>query len=402
MRILMLSWEFPPYVVGGMGKHVAELVPALAALAGTDTDLQVDVVSTRYEGGEREEQLDDHVTVYRVDTPSLDPIDMFNSVVAANEVLKEQALALGEQHAYDLIHIHDWLVGEAGVALKLGWKVPLLTTIHATERGRHQGYLTGQTSHQIHRTEWKICYEAWKIIVCSQYMASEVQDFFHVPSSKIVVIPNGVDVTPLQRKDNALAQRLLARYAPTGERLLFFVGRMVHEKGVHLIIQAMPKILEKYPSVRLLVAGKNGEKYQPLASEHGVADRVEFLGYITDAERNTLYQIVDAAIFPSLYEPFGIVALEAMAAGANVIVSDVGGLREVVENGQNGLTVLPNDPDSIVWAVDQLFKDPVSAQRRCDLARRQVETLYNWHVIARHTLDVYRQIIEERANVYWP
>lgn len=402
MRILMLTWEFPPYVVGGMGKHVAELVPALAALAGTDKDLHLDVVTTRYEGNERVEQLDDHVTVYRVDTPSLDPIDMYNSVMAANEVLKANALTLGEQHSYDLIHIHDWLVGEAGISLKHGWKVPLLTTIHATERGRHQGNLTGQTSHQIHHTEWRICYEAWKVIVCSQYMASEVQRFFELPPSKVVVIPNGVDIAPFQRQDSDLLQQLRTRYAPNGERLLFFVGRMVHEKGVHLIIQAMPKILKKYPDVKLLVAGRNGEKFLPLASEHGVADRVDFLGYITDAERNALYQLVDAAIFPSLYEPFGIVALEAMAAGANVIVSAVGGLQEVVNHLQNGLTIYPGDPNSIAWAVDQLFQDPVSAQRRRELARRQVETLYNWHLIAHRTLDVYQHIIEERNNVYWP
>ena len=401
MRVLMLTWEYPPYVVGGMGKHVAELTPALARQAAQDASFHLDLVTTRLGGGEAVERLQDRVAIHRVETPPMDPQDMYNSVIAANQPLMEKAIQLGEEHSYDLIHIHDWLVGEAGIALKHRWKTPLVPTIHATERGRHQGHLPSRTSYHIDRMEWRLCYEAWKIIVCSRYMAQELQAFFQAPADKIVVIPNGVDVTPFRNHDGAALARLRRLHAPNGEPLLFFVGRMTHEKGIQNIIRAMPRILEKYPDAVLLAAGRNGERYLPLAQELGVADRVRFLGYVSDEERNALYRIVDAAIFPSLYEPFGIVALEAMAAGTNVIVSDVGGLGEVITHQENGLTVYPDDPESIAWAVDHLFQDPEAAARRRERASWQVETQYSWDRIAAATLAVYREVVAERQLVQW-
>src|SRR5699024_487361 len=128
-----------------------------------------------------------------------------------------------------------------------------------------------------------------------------------------------------------------ADYAPNGERLLFYVGRITYEKGLHVLLRAMPSILADHPNTRLLVAGKNSRHLQPLANELGIAQSVEFLDFISDAQRDAFYQVVDAAIFPSLYEPFGIVALEAMALDCNVIASNVGGLGEVVDHLVNGL-----------------------------------------------------------------
>ena len=227
-----------------------------------------------------------------------------------------------------------------------------MTTIHATERGRHQGYLPSHTSQQIDSLEWQICHEAWKVIVCSQFMTTELNYFFRTPFNKIEVIPNGIAVDQL---DTTVPLRNVLhcaeKYAPNGERLLFSVGRIVHEKGAHVLIQAMPAILEEFPNTRLLIAGKNCRRLWPQAHELGVDHAISFLDFISDQKRDQLYQIVDAAVFPSLYEPFGIVAIEAMAWGCNVIASDVGGLSEVVHHLQDGLTIYPNDPDSIAWAV---------------------------------------------------
>ncbi|HRW47790.1 MAG: glycosyltransferase family 4 protein [Caldilinea sp.] len=401
MRVLIVSWEYPPNVVGGMGKHVAELVPALGGQMLADGPLYVDVVTTRLAGGAQEEQVNEFVTIYRVDVPPIDPVDHYNSVVESNQALVERAERLAQKHPYDLIHAHDWLVAKAGIALKHSWKTPYLTTMHATERGRHQGHIPSDTSHQIDRMEWQSCFEAWTVIACSQFMQNELESYFGLPSSKVAVIPNGINAEKMARCPADQRALLRHRYAPNGERLLLFVGRIVHEKGVHVLIRAMPRILAEHPEARLLVAGKNGEKYWPLAYELGVEKAITFLGYISDEERDCLYSVVDAAIFPSLYEPFGIVALEAMAAGSNVIASSVGGLAEVVRHKENGLTCYANDPMSIVWAVDKTLSDPAAAEARRKVALAEVKDLYGWPRIARQTAELYESVANERRATEW-
>ncbi len=140
---------------------------------------------------------------------------------------------------------------------------------------------------------------------------------------------------------------------------------------------------------------------KPLVDELKLGRSVELLGFVSDAQRNCLYAAVDAAIFPSLYEPFGIVALEAMAAGCTVIASDVGGLSEVVHHRSNGLTVMANNPQSIAWAVDLLFADPAHAREWSEKARHEIVALYNWPKIAERTVDLYRAVYTERAHTDW-
>ncbi len=401
MHVLMISWEYPPYVVGGMGKHVAELVPAMADLAEEEPDFRLDLLTTRLADGPATESLSHRVRVHRVDVPPMDPQDMFNSVMEANHVLERKAVELAQEDPFDLVHVHDWLVARAGIHLKHRWKAPLVATVHATERGRHQSHLPTELSRRINQLEWELCYEAWRIIVCSGYMAGELQGYFSVPSDKMSIIPNAVNPAPLQACPPEEVERLRRRYAPHGERLLFFVGRITPEKGLQVLLRAMPLILARDPHVRLLVAGKNSEQMQGLVDELGIGHAVELLGFISDEERNCLYNAVDAAIFPSIYEPFGIVALEAMAAGCNVIASSVGGLSEVVRHMNTGITVLANSPESIAWAVEQLFQDPDRARRLREEALNHVHNCYAWPLIARATLELYRTVLEERRRVVW-
>ncbi len=401
MRILLISWEYPPYVVGGMGKHVAELVPALEKLNQKGGELRIDILTTRYGGHRAVEKVDESTTVYRVQLPAVEPFDHYNSVIANNHLLADKARKLARSDAYDLIHCHDWLTITAGNILKHEWKVPLLLTVHATERGRHQGHLPSDTSRQIHQVEWQGCYEAWKVIACSDYMRGELERYFGVPQDKIVTIPNGVERRLLHSCSHEEAEALRKRHAPNGENLLFFVGRITPEKGLQVLVRAMAQLLPKYPKTRLLAAGKNSEQLLSLADEMGVAHACDFLGYISNKERDHLFQAADAAILPSLYEPFGIVALEAMALGCNVIASDVGGLGEVVQHEHNGLTVLPNDAQSIAWAVDRLLADPAAAAERRAVAQNEVATRYNWNSIAEKTVMLYGEIINARQQIVW-
>ena len=401
MRVLMITWEYPPNVVGGIGKHVAELIPALSQVMENDDSFHLDVLTTRAAGGARLEQASKNVTVHRVDIPPIAPNDLFNSVVDGNRRLEGYALNLAATTAYDLIHVHDWLVASAGIALKHLWKTPLLVTIHATERGRHHSYVPNQTSALINQMEWQVCFEAWRVIVCSGFMAGELGGYFGVPLDKTSVIANGIDPAPLRACAAGEVARLRHFYAPAGERLLFFVGRITPEKGLPTLLRAMPYILHHFPDVRLLVAGKNSEQMQSVVDELRISHAVHLLGFVTDAARNCLYNAVDAAVFPSLYEPFGIVALEAMAAGCNVIVSDVGGLSEVIHHMHNGLTVIANNPQSIAWGVDVLLEDSERAAQWRANALEDARTLYRWSDIAARTYELYKSVVEERRQVDW-
>lgn len=401
MRVLSISWEFPPYIVGGIGKHVADLLPVLGGIVVNGEPVYLDLLTPNYGNADPIEHLNEYVTIYRVEMPAVDILDHYNSVIANNAYFVDFVHERLGAVQYDLLHIHEWLTGTAGIDLKHALKLPLLATIHGTERGRHQGYLTSHTSQQINQLEWRICFEAWRIIVCSQFMRGELNRYFETPLDKIDVIPNGVDTEGSGNCTEMQLNNLRWRYSPNGERLLFFVGRMVYEKGVQVLIRAMPRILAKYPNTKLLVAGKNSQKMWPLAYELNVEKSVEFLGFISDLERDCIYRIVDAAVFPSLYEPFGIVALEAMACDCNVIASHVGGLREVVEHLRNGLTVYPNDPLSVAWAVDQLFSNPASARRWRLYAQDSTLQKFRWADIAADTAHLYQRLIEERTLAAW-
>lgn len=401
MRVLKIAWEYPPHVMGGMGTHVAQLTPYLGGLPTLDGPLYVDVITPHHNGGEPVESVNEFVTIYRLEMPPADVRDWHNSVIDNSKYFVEAARLLADQHPYDLIHVHDWLTAQAGITLKLEWRTPLVATIHATERGRHRGHIPNLISDQLNRLEWSLTYEAWRVIACSSYMRDELIDYFQLPPEKIAIIPNGIDCGDLEACNQVEMARLQAQYAPDGERLLFFVGRIVHEKGVHVLVRAMPRILANYPDTRLLIAGKNSRSLYPLAFELGVEKNVAFLGYITDEQRDCFYQIADAAVFPSLYEPFGIVALEAMAHNCNVIASDTGGLSEVVEHNVNGLTVYPDDPLSIAWAVDRLFSDPAAADARRAVALERVRNDYRWDLIAGYTARLYSEVVCERRNTDW-
>jgi len=411
LRVLMLSWEYPPYVVGGLGAHVAALAPALAR-AG----VQVHLVTPRWKGGEPQEPLNakprtarstarkalPSAVVYRVEPPMTGLGNFLADVQQTNLNLSEYAQALYDLlDGFDLIHAHDWLVAFVAASLKRLHKTPLLATIHATERGRGRGFLGGEISHAINGTEWWLTYEAWRVITCSQYMSDEVKNYFNLPADKIDVVPNGVDAAPFDVLDGLRGFR--ARWARPDERIVFNVGRVVEEKGAHLIVEAVPRVLAEIPQSKFIIAGTGSmvDYLRRRVWDLGVSDKVLVAGFISDPDRNRLLKVADAAVFPSLYEPFGIVALEAMAAKCPVIVSEVGGLKEVVRHDVTGVTIYPGNVESLAWGILHTLHDPAQAKARAAKAYRMVKDEYNWDRIAARTIEIYERIVRERAKTDW-
>ncbi|MDI7274590.1 MAG: glycosyltransferase family 4 protein [Anaerolineae bacterium] len=398
MRVLMFSWEFPPHVVGGLGEHVANLVPALGSQG-----VEVHLITPRWAGGPSEEQNDGY-TVHRIDPPTFDAPDVYTSAWQTNLAMEKHAENLWRSAGpFDLIHAHDWLVAFAPVALKRSLKTPLVATIHATERGRSRGHLSTDVQHAINNAEWWLTYEAWRLICASRFMAHEVTSYFQVPGDKIDVIPNGVNAEAFARWQGEDLSAFRAMYALPEEQIVYYVGRLVREKGAGVLVEAAPHVLRECPRAKFVVAGTGlyGDELRSRAALLGVADKILFTGFIPDEDRDRLYCVANCAVFPSLYEPFGIVALQAMAARTPVVVSEVGGLAEVVKHAETGITVYPNNPESLAWGILHTLLRPDWARQRAENAYRVVLEQYNWPVIARKTADLYRRVIEERARAQW-
>jgi glycosyltransferase involved in cell wall biosynthesis len=398
MRVLMFSWEYPPHLIGGLGAHVAELVPALAAQG-----VELTLVTPRWRGGEPFERTREGAVIYRVDPPVLTPGNYYADAQQTNLTLEQFSQTLWQEGGYDLVHAHDWLVAPVAEAMKKLHKVPLIATMHATERGRGGGHLGGEMSVAINGLEWWLTYEAWRVIATSYYMANEVRHFFGLPSDKISIIPNGVYPLRFEPLFGQDLERFRSEWALPDEKIVFSVGRMQYEKGLHLLVEAAQRMLARGERVKFILAGR-GSMLAPLrqrVAELGLEKHVLLTGYIDNAVRDRLYCVADVAVFPSLYEPFGIVALEAMAAKCPVIVTDVGGLGEVVENSVTGIKIPSYNLDVLVDAISYALRDRAAARERAVQAHALVRRSYGWDHIARDTVELYRDVLKARERVEW-
>ena len=386
MRVLMLSWEYPPLLVGGLGRHVHALAEAAAA-AGAEV-----TVLTRHAAGLPYDEVVGGVRVVRVpEDPALLSFtdDLLAWAMALNHALTRAGLAVCADGAPDVVHAHDWLVAHAATTLKHHLRVPLVATLHATEAGRHQGWLPGPLNRSIHSVEWWLTYEARRVVTCSAYMRWEVTRLFDLPPEKVDVLPNGVDPARWQpAPDRVAAAR--ERWAAGGP-LLAYAGRLVHEKGVQDLLAALPRLRRRHPGLRLVLAGTGPA--EPELRERARALRlgraVTFAGFVPDAELPALLAAADCAVVPSRYEPFGLVALEAAAAGTPAVVSAVGGLAEIVRDGVTGLTAPPGDPAALAAAVGTVLGDEVLGRRLVRGARSALAGEHAWPRIAARTLDTY-------------
>ena len=426
IKVLMLSWEFPPLTVGGLSRHVYDLSRFL-----TRQGVEVHVV-TQEASGRSNYEIQDGVHVHRVHIVKPDGGEFIHWAFQMNLMMVDFCTSLIETDklTFDVIHAHDWLVSYAAETIKERYNLPLVATIHATEHGRNHGIYT-DLQRYIHHLEWQLTREAERVIVCSNFMKREVVSVFQLPEDKVNVLPNGVDpdmflapsstlegngpgvsdegakspgvsghgptdggVRGQGTRDQGTRGGRKSRYALEHERIVLFIGRLVREKGVHVLLEAAPAILMRIPEAKFVIVGA-GPAEQDLrrrAAQLQLEHKVYFTGFISDEERNQLLHMADVAVFPSLYEPFGIVALEAMAAKVPVVVSDAGGLDDVVEHRRNGLKTYAGDAASIAQQVTELLEDPSLAtslvrQASIDMLR------YDWNQIAEDSIRIYEGVL---------
>ena len=389
-RVLLLSWEYPPVIEGGLARHVRKLAEALVR-QGVTVDVLTRGIGVASEIAGSGAAAFGGVTVHRVPEPDW-PRDL-DRFVAWVEQMNDDMLAAGEalaeMHSYDLVHGHDWLVAHASATLADRLGVPYVTTIHATEHGRHQGWVQEPPQSHIHSVERWMAARADAVVVCSYYMRGHVADIFDIDERRIAVIPNGVDPSELRPAGDL--QALRREFAAPEEKLVLLVGRLVYEKGFQLALDALPGVIEQVENVRFVVAGSGTyeEELKAQAERLGLSAHGVFLGWIGDDALHSLYRIADLCVVPSIYEPFGLVALEAMASGCPCIVADTGGLREVVPLGERvGLRFNGGDAEHLGVMIERLLIDGALRDRLVTEASEHV-LRFDWDDIALRTRGIY-------------
>jgi glycogen(starch) synthase len=390
VRVLIVSWEYPPIVEGGLARHVRKLSEQLVR-----DGVEVHVL-TRGGGRLGAEEERHGVAVHRVREPDFpkDDLDAFIAWVdGMNEDMRAAGTELADRLGFDLVHSHDWLVADAARRLARRLRVPWLVTVHATEYGRHQGWVDKHPQSHIHAVERRMVRGADRVITCSHYMRGHVSDVFGIDPGRVTAIPNGIDPTDLQPVADLPVLR--GRFAAPEEKLVLLVGRLVYEKGFHLALDAMPRLIERLGGVRFLVAGSGTAEAELKAQAErlGLMEHGSFVGWTGDDVLHSLYRIADLCVVPSLYEPFGLVALEAMASGCPTIVADTGGLREVVPGGRRvGLRFRARDSRSLARMAEQLLTDDALRERLVAEAGEHV-LRFDWADVARQTAVVYAEML---------
>lgn len=394
MRILVVSWEYPPVIYGGLGRHVHRLTEGLVS-DGHD----VTVVTQSHEDAPEEEFVRG-VRVLRVrpDPPAADRTeDLVPWVLALNTSLMRAGHHLTREWQPDVVHAHDWVDAHAGINLARAIDRPLVATIHATEAGLWDGWLSTPLSRARHDIEAWLVAEATRTIVCSEAMRIEASAAFGVAPEEFAVILNAVD-QPAWRTTPDERQAMRERFGiPPKTPLLAFGGRLEWEKGADVCIEALAQVRQRYHDARLVLAGAGSQEInlRRLAKQLQIDHVVQFAGRLDQPDLAALFGAADVALVPSSYEPFGIVALEAGAAGTPVIAGDSGGLREVVEHDVTGLLVPPRDPPDLAASVLRLLDEPGLAERLVRAAHERTAKDFVWSAVARETEKVYAAAVTD-------
>lgn len=384
MRILLLSREYPPHVYGGAGVVVDHLSRALArrgpvevrcfgdqAVAGPDLSVRGYAPWDRLAGGPE--------AAY---APALEALSV-GLAMARDPV------------AADVVHTHTWYVGLGGMLVQAIHDVPLVVTLHSMEPLRPWKADQLGTGYQVSSWAERLAVErAERVIAVSAQMRGDILTHFRVDPERVVVIHNGVDAEAFRRTERREA---LARHG-VREPYVLFVGRISEQKGIFPLLEATRALPE---DVSLVLCASSPDTPELLARlEAAVAGRprVHWINAMLPVpEVVELYSHAAVFVCPSIYEPFGLINLEAMACGTPVVASRVGGIPEVVVDGETGWLVPPGDEAALARALRDALADPARARRMGEAGRRRVEAHFSWDRIADRTLAVYRDAIASKA-----
>lgn len=361
LRVALLASEYPPHVFGGLGTHVRNVTDAMG-------DAVIQHLFTPLRGN----YASDNPSVQIHEVPVLEAstnVEFWLRYSQATANMLRQATG-----PLDLIHAHDWMTVLAGIKLREEMGLPLVYNIHLPQT-------PGPHYHQ----ENLGLVVADVVVVNSQAVRDELLAR-GLPIRRIEVVPNGV----------SRAHFMPSPGWPVADPYVLFVGRLVPQKGVDQLLRAFSVVLRRCPDSRLVVVG-DGELalYLKRVARHlGVSQHVSFVQWKSGPELLHYYQQAQVVVVPSNYEPFGLVALEAMACGRPVVASAVGGLQEIIEDGMQGYLVPPGDYLAMAQRLANLLLNPALRQQMGKTGIEQAAS-YGWENTAQRTLQIYRQLVSQ-------
>jgi len=414
MKIAVLVYEYPPKIVGGLGTYATEITRKFVLL---DHDVTVFTMNDD-EGSLPTREIWRGIEIHRpihIDISDSLPdvvaedvkkwgrgLHFFSKVLmynylSASKLINE--LVRKDEFKFDIVVAHDWLSIIAGIAIKRELNLPLVFHVHSTEKGR----TLGNGSEVISNLELRGGKTADMVITVSNAMKEELRKL-GFPEEKIRVCYNGVDPEKYspERVSKEDITRVRQRYGlKEDDLMIFFIGRLVWVKGADKLVMAMPHILNEVPNAKLVIVGVGDMRgyLEKLVENLRIQENVKFrFEFIPEEERIMHYAACDVAVFPSLYEPFGIVTLEAMSMEKPVVVGarGVSGMREiVVPSGpeQCGFHVNPYDPKDIAWGIVNSIKDPAIKEKLGKNGRKRVLENFTWDIIAKKTIELYEELV---------
>lgn len=417
MKIALLVYEYPPKIVGGLGTYAAEITRRFVLLGHDVTVFTMNDDEGSLPTRELLRGIEIHRPVHIDVSDSLPDviaedirkwgrgIEFFSKILmynylSASKIINE--LVRRDDFKYDLVVAHDWLSVIAGISIKKELEMPLVFHVHSNERGR----TLGNGSEVVSSIERRGAKMADLTITVSYAMQDElVQAGF--PAERIQVCYNGVDPEKysLQRVSKEKVTEVKQRYGlGDGDLMTLFIGRLVWIKGVDKLVRAMPHVLEKVPNAKLVIVGLGDMRdyLERLVHSLNLQNVVKFrFEFIPEEERIAHYAACDVAVYPSLYEPFGIVTLEAMSMEKPVVVGATGisGMREIVVTSgpdQCGFHINPNDPVDIAWGIVNSIQDPEKKLQFGRNGRKRVLERFTWDHAAERTIQLYTELLKSK------
>lgn len=373
MKILMIGWEFPPYVSGGLGTHTYELTRKMPS------DVNVTFLMP-----DRGELSVPWMKIKRVMVSiGFGPYTTFTGSVLTDSIIKsvekyaEEVCKMAKQTDFDIIHCHDWLTVLGGICAKRETGKPLVFTVHSTEYDRS----IGNPCPWVMDIERYGIHEADGIIAVSKRIKKQIIEKYGADPKKIRVIYNAID---------ALSFDLGGKVKP-GEDMILYLGRLTLHKGVDHLLRAAKIVIEHHPDAKFVIAGK-GDKLKDLLElsiDLGIEDSVFFLGYVLDKDMKKLYTRADVFVMPSVFEPFGITALEAMAAGTPTIISKTSGVSEVAINV---FKVDFWDTEKMASRILEILNYRELSEEMSDQCKEEAKNI-TWDDIAMQTREFYKSLL---------
>ncbi|MBT2643786.1 glycosyltransferase family 4 protein [Bacillus sp. ISL-41] len=388
--ILMLSWEYPPHIIGGLARHVHALATELGKI-----NQQIHVLTSR-PNESREYEQQGNVHIHRVNPINDQDTDFLSWMAGLNLAIIEEALKIANHIEFDLVHTHDWMTGPAAKFLSRKLEIPLIATVHGTEFGRNKGVFT-ELQQFISKKENELCHCADEIIVCSDFMEAEILSLFKVPNEKISVITNGAVSEKVEQTHFDIEE--LFPFLK-GKKMVYSIGRIVKEKGFQTLIAAANLLKTKAEDICFVVAG-NGpllDWYREKVRELELEGFVHFIGFVNEEIRNSLMMRADIAVFASSYEPFGLAAAETLAAGVPTVVAKTGGMQTLIEDYKTGFYMQPGDEKNLVRIIEGILENEAWSQEIARNAMESINEKFSWSQNAKATDTLYIRALSNNCQ----